>query len=119
MITRPMTTDMAMCTALRVRVRRLSSWVLCAPRMSTVYDVVSDVRADPAAEYAAEIKPNTKSINTITGTSGCCATMPKSSSVFSGMAMPLLVINITSTVPRIRKRAMTKNCVTPLTIMFF
>ncbi len=45
--------------------------------------------------------------------------MPKSSSVFSGMAMPLLVINITSTVPRIRKRAMTKNCVTPLTIMFF
>ena len=46
------------------------------------------------------------------------ATVPKSSSVFSGMAMPLAFTCMASKVPKIRNRAMTMTCRKTLTMRF-
>ncbi len=56
---------------------------------------------------------------TITGIASWVATRPNISSGFSGMAIPLRSMNSNSSVPSSKNSAITKNCIIPLTIMFF
>ena len=89
------------------------------PRISTLNDVVSDVRADPAADQAAAARPTMKSTPTGAGIDSWQATIENSSSLLAGISRPgVASTKSIMTVPRIRNRAMTKNCITPLTIMF-
>ena len=81
-------TDMATCTFLRVLVRWASSFFLSAWRMSTVNEVVMAVRAEPAAEYDAAMRPRINRMPIIIGKPSLQAIAPKRASGFS-VWMPL------------------------------
>ena len=67
-MTTAISSAMAACIFFRVCVNVCSSFsFLSAPKMSSVNDVVRAVRAEPAAEKAAENNPTIKRIPTTTG----------------------------------------------------